>query len=192
MIEALLPRTDRIVTPLFGLVALLGAAVLSGCANTDQGFATGVEPVNAVSGAELAAPNTEPGDGALLGADPNDPLGKAKAHFRRAEYALAEAEYRAALQRDGRDYEAWIGLAASYDQLRRFDLADRAYSAAARVGGMTATLLNNQGYSNLLRGDYGAARRKFELALAAAPDHPQALQNLEILAAAVTKRKSVE
>jgi Flp pilus assembly protein TadD len=30
---------------------------------------------------------------------------------------------------------AWIGLAASYDRLGRFDLADQAYAAAAKLEG---------------------------------------------------------
>ena len=57
-----------------------------------------------------------------------------------------------------RDAEAWLGLAASYDRLRRFDLADRAYAQAIGIVGPTAEILNNQGYSYMLRGDYKRAR----------------------------------
>ena len=50
------------------------------------------------------------------------------------------------------------GLAASYDRLRRFDLADRAYAQAIRSSAPTPEILNNQGFSYMLRGDYGRAR----------------------------------
>ncbi|MEJ1160080.1 tetratricopeptide repeat protein [Prosthecomicrobium sp. N25] len=163
-------------------VALGGA--LQGCA--DQGVdALAPQPASAVVGAELAsAPPVEPGELALLGADPNDALSRAKAHFRRGEYAVAEQEYRKAVQLDGRDYEAWIGLAASYDKMRRFDLADRAYDAAIRIGGTTPTVLNNQGYSYMLRGDFRNARAKLERARAVDPENPYVRQNLEVLASA--------
>jgi Flp pilus assembly protein TadD len=36
-----------------------------------------------------------------------------------------------AVEKSSEDVTAWIGLAASYDRLGRFDLADRAYAAAA-------------------------------------------------------------
>jgi hypothetical protein len=38
------------------------------------------------------------------------------------------------------------------------DLADRAYASAIKFGGETVEILNNQGYSYMLRGDYPAAR----------------------------------
>jgi len=43
----------------------------------------------------------------------------------------------------------------------RFDLADRAYVFAIRLVGETTEILNNQGYSYMLRGDLVNARRKF-------------------------------
>jgi len=39
--------------------------------------------------------------------------------------------------KSSRDVTAWIGLAASYDRLARFDLADRAYTMAIRLAGET-------------------------------------------------------
>ena len=60
-----------------------------------------------------------------------------------------------------RDLTAWTGLAASYDRLLRFDLADQAYAQAVRLGGETPQILNDQGYSYMLRGNLTAARRKF-------------------------------
>ncbi|MEZ5801764.1 MAG: hypothetical protein R3D29_16475 [Nitratireductor sp.] len=49
---------------------------------------------------------------------------------------------------------AWVGLAASYDQLGRFDNSDRAHDQLAKLKGDDPRILNNRGYSYLLRGDY--------------------------------------
>jgi len=57
----------------------------------------------------------------LLGDDPNDDLNIAKRYFRQGSYALAERHFRRAVELHPRDAESWIGLAAAYDQLRRFD-----------------------------------------------------------------------
>ena len=64
----------------------------------------------------------------------------------------------AAVEMYPKDAEAWVGLAASYDRLKRFDLADRAYGQATKLIGDTPELLNNKGYSLLLRGDYARAK----------------------------------
>ena len=87
---------------------------------------------------------------------PNDDLSLGKMHFRQGNYGLAERYFRRAVESGPRDAEAWVGLAASYDRLRRFDLADRAYDQALRAGRPTPEILNNQGYSYMLRGDYRA------------------------------------
>ena len=50
----------------------------------------------------------------------------AKVNFRNGDYGLAERNYRKAVEVTPKDAEAWLGLAASYDRLRRFDLADKA------------------------------------------------------------------
>ena len=72
----------------------------------------------------------------------------------------------------------WIGLAASYDRLGRFDLADRAYAAAAKFEGETPRLLNNEGYSYMLRGDLKAAHAKFQAALRLEPNNQTTLNGL--------------
>ena len=50
-----------------------------------------------------------------------------KTQFREANYGLAEKHFRKAVELRADNSEAWMGLAASYDQLGRFDFADRAY-----------------------------------------------------------------
>jgi Flp pilus assembly protein TadD len=127
----------------------------------------------------------------LLGSDPNDDLSVAKKYFRQGGFGLAERHFRRAVELHPRNAEAWVGLAASYDRLRRFDLADRAYSQAIKLIGSTAEILNNQGYSYMLRGDYRRARATLLAAQAKNPDSPYVRNNLELLAESERKAKTV-
>lgn len=63
----------------------------------------------------------------------------------------------------------------------RFDLADQAYAQAIRLGGETVRVLNDQGYSYMLRGNLAGARRKFEKAYSLDPGNPVIANNLELL-----------
>jgi tetratricopeptide (TPR) repeat protein len=63
---------------------------------------------------------------------------------------------------------------ASYDRLRRFDLADQAYATAIKLTGETVQILNDRGYSYLLRGDLGKARAKFLRAYQLGPTNGRA------------------
>jgi Flp pilus assembly protein TadD len=117
----------------------------------------------------------------LLGADPNDDLSLAKKYFRQGGFGLAERYYRKAVEQHPRDAEAWVGLAASYDRLRRFDLADRAYRQAIKLIGPTPEILNNQGYSYMLRGNYRLARATLLAARSKDPSSPFIKNNLDLL-----------
>jgi len=145
-------------------------------------------PVGAVE------PLTEPvpGDTPYLRGDLNSDLNLGKRHFREGEYGLAEKHFRRAVEKglpDARDAaEAWLGLAACYDRLRRFELADRAYAGALRIVGPVPEILNNQGYSYLMRGDYARARAKLDAAFAKDPTNPHILANLDLLDRAVRAR----
>lgn len=108
-------------------------------------------------------------------------LHTAKAEFRQGRFGLAEKSFRKAVEVSPRDAEAWVGLAASYDRLRRFDLADRAYDQAIKLVGRNTMMLNNLGYSQLLRGDLKKARRHFLAAYEREPDNPIIRNNLELL-----------
>jgi Flp pilus assembly protein TadD len=118
--------------------------------------------------------------------DPNDDLNLAKRQFRANNFGLAERHFRRAVEKGSgdtrRDAEAWLGLAASYDRLRRFELADRAYAHAIKILGPTPEILNNQGYSYLLRGDYRHAREKLAAARDLDPGNPYIQNNLDLLA----------
>jgi Flp pilus assembly protein TadD len=128
----------------------------------------------------------------LLGSDPNDDLTRGKRQYRAQNFGLAERYFRKAVESHPRDAEAWLGLAASYDRLRRFDLADRAYSQAIVIVGPTVEILNNQGYSYMLRGDYPRARAKLAAAQAKDPGNKYVQNNLRLLQESARLGKAVE
>ena len=154
---------------------------LTACQFTTQTMKPG-DPDPAVTGS-IPAPKADPAavNDALLGSHPQDDLNLGKTHYREQNYGLAEKHFRRAAEKMPRDAEAWLGLAASYDRLRRFELADRAYAQALAILGPTPEVLNNIGYSYLLRGDFVRARMKFTDAQRKAPDNPYIQNNLQLL-----------
>ncbi len=120
------------------------------------------------------------------GYDPRFYLGDADtrlgwAHLVRGDYGLAEQYYRRAVEATRQSGPAWIGLAAAYDRLGRFDLADLAYRHAIRLEGENYIILNNWGYSCLLRGDTRRARRLLERAMLLAPGDPAIANNIAVM-----------
>lgn len=105
----------------------------------------------------------------------------AKVHFRNGDYGLAEKSFRKAVEVTPKDAEAWLGLAASYDQLRRFDLADNAYKRVLVLGADNPIILNNAGYSQLLRGNIEGARRFLLKAYELDPENPYIVNNIALL-----------
>jgi len=131
---------------------------------------------------EFAAPTAtvqEPADVKYFPSD--EPLKLALEHFDRGHYGIAEHYFRDAVEKSPRDATAWVGLAATYDRTRRFDLADRAYRAAIALTGETVQILNNEGYSYMLRGDLVSARKKFLAAYRREPHNPTIINNLKLL-----------
>jgi Flp pilus assembly protein TadD len=123
--------------------------------------------------------------------NPNDELSLGRMNFRQGNYGLAERYFRRAVESGPREADAWLGLAASYDRLRRFDLADRAYNQLYGLVGRTADILNNQGYSFMLRGDYAHARSILQEARAKDPGNPYIANNIALLEEAVRTKKAV-
>lgn len=103
-------------------------------------------------------------------------------HFSEGAFGLAQEKFQAAAEKAPTDPVAWIGLAASYDRLRRFDLADRAYAQAEKLEPSNPALFNNRGYSYLLRGDVVKARVYFLRARALDPEGAAIANNLHLLA----------
>ena len=81
--------------------------------------------------------------------------------FANKQYEQALHLYQATLKASPDDTEAWFGLAASADLVGDFELADKAYSQLQPRFGETPRLLNNLGYSHLLRGNLLIAREHF-------------------------------
>jgi Flp pilus assembly protein TadD len=124
----------------FTALAAILAAVASGCtsSNIDRTETTAIAPVaQDIGAADLTAGKTQ---------------------FREANYGLAEKHFRKAVELNAGNAEAWMGLAASYDQLGRFDFADRAYDQLLKIAGRKAQVVNNMGYSQLLRGNRQKAK----------------------------------
>ena len=114
---------------------------------------------------------------------------EAKAQFRQENYGNAGALFYKAVQLEPKDGLAWLGLAASCDRIRRFDLADRAYRRAYPLVGQTSAYYNNVGYSYLLRGKLQEARTNFLKAYELAPNDPTVANNLELLGSSVRNIK---
>lgn len=104
-----------------------------------------------------------------------------KKQFREQNYGLAEKTFRGIVEARPENAEAWLGLAASYDQLGRFKLADRAYKQVVKLDGSSAVLHNNRGYSYLLRGDKRRARGEFAKARRLAPENQFVRNNQQLL-----------
>jgi Flp pilus assembly protein TadD len=111
----------------------------------------------------------------------DEPLKLGLEYFNKGAYGIANRYFRDAVEKAPNDAEAWMGLAASYDRLRRFDLADQAYAQAIKLTGETVQILNDRGYSYLLRGDLTKARAKFMQAYRLDPTNPTIINNLQLL-----------
>lgn len=152
------------------VVLLLFCAGLSACASQENQL--------------LAGPNAKPPtpkveDAAFFPSD--DYLRMGKVYFRNESYGLAAQSYQKAVEVTPKDAEAWLGLAASYDHLRRFDLADQAYERVLQLGAQNAAILNNAGYSQLLRGNLASARKFLLKAYELEPNNPYIQNNLKLL-----------
>jgi Flp pilus assembly protein TadD len=176
--------TFEAVPVLLGLALALG---LAGCETTAEGpqpmAQAAPQPAPPPTASMTEPPTTptiqEPGTVKYFPSD--EPLRLAVENFNRGNYGLAERYFRDAVERTPRDVTAWVGLAASYDRLARFDLADRAYRYAIKLGGTTPQILNNQGYSYMLRGNYVRARQLLTKAAQLEPNNPVIANNLQLL-----------
>lgn len=151
--------------PLF--IASLVSLSLAGCGTADDPWALTTLTLQA------------PADVKYFPSD--EPYKQGVEHFNRGHYGLAERYFRDAVEKAPKDASAWVGLAASYDRIQRYDLADRAYAKAIKLSGETTQILNNQGYSYMLRGSLSTARAKFIKAGKREPSNPTILNNLKLL-----------
>ena len=121
------------------IAVVMASLIVSGCTSSaiDNTKTTAIEPQD-VSATDLA---------------------QGKAQFREANYGLAEKHFRKSVELRADNAEAWMGLAASYDQLGRFDFADRAYEQLLKVAGRRPEVVSNMGYSQYLRGNKKKAKQ---------------------------------
>jgi Flp pilus assembly protein TadD len=186
------------------VIALIALSVLSGCETSTKlgDLFQSKSSDDATSALAIEGPPGDPDatgsigadkpDADLLGGDPSDDLSVGKKQYAAGNFGLAERYFRRATEQHPRDAEAWVGLAAAYDRLRRFDFADRAYTQAIAIVGPTAELLNNRGYSYMLRGDYARARSTLLAAAAKDPKNPYVKNNLELLEKSFRGGKAVQ
>jgi Flp pilus assembly protein TadD len=108
-------------------------------------------------------------------------VAKAKLQFEDGNYGSAVEAYAKTIEEDPLNADAWLGLAAAYDQINRFDEADKAYNRVQELVGATPTVLNNLGYSYLLRGNLDRSRKTLEAAYRADPGNPYVRNNIDAL-----------
>ena len=89
-------------------------------------------------------------------------------NFRDGNYGNAELNFRKAVEIRTDSVPAWLGLAAAYDQLLKLKPND-------------AKVLNNRGYSYMLRGDYAKAKSHFNNAQKLDPSLEEVQGNLALL-----------
>ena len=142
---------------------MMGLALLSGCSQN----------IPALPGQTL--PSSVPS------VPPGTELSTAKTNFEAGSFGYAARYFEMALNASPASSEACLGLAASYDWLHRFDLADNTYDKCRKIGGETFIYHNNIGFSYYLRGEYDKASENLAQAQALQPGHPVVENNLRIL-----------
>lgn len=86
-------------------------------------------------------------------------LAKGRMLFERGEFALAADAFNKAVRQNPDSADAYNGLAASYDNLGRYDLSRRYYELALAQAPEDGRILRNLARSMLAQGDRLAARR---------------------------------
>ncbi len=124
--------------------------------------------------------NTETTSIGAVELNPTTELEMGKQQFLDANYGLAEKHFRKAVEKDPSDAEALMGLAASYDQLGRFDFAERAYKELFKVAGRAPQVVSNYGYSKLLQGNKKEARKLFNEAAKSMPGNQKIAANKKL------------
>lgn len=164
------------------VVSVCVCALLTGCAQNGEFTADGISLDPLVASDHPRAPDSvtqEVETGALP--ETVKLVAEGKLQFQQGHYGLAIDAFSKSVERDSGNPQAWVGLAASYDQTGRFDQADKAYGKAQALVGPTPSILNNLGYSYMLRGNLDKARQTLAAAYAQEPGNPYIKNNIEIL-----------
>lgn len=144
-------------------VATAGLTTILGCGTTS------------IEASRSAIPRTVPA--VASGAE----LSTALSAFESGSFGYAVKYFEMASKKNPNDMVSCLGMAASYDWLYRFELADDAYDRCGEIDDGSFSYHNNKGFSYLLRGDYGNASVSFARAAQLQPDSPVIQNNLKVL-----------
>jgi Flp pilus assembly protein TadD len=167
--------------PLHFLIAAVAAAALLGACTSSKLTGASAFGSNKLEVAEVSNIGSFTAEGALR---------EARAHFRNKDYGHSAAFYKRVVELSPKDPEGYVGLGASYDRLRRFDLSDRVYAALHDLKGGTVQYYNNVGYSQMLRGNLKDALQNFRRAERLDPGNVVVANNLQILASVTAKARA--
>jgi Flp pilus assembly protein TadD len=109
-------------------------------------------------------------------------VAQGKVQFQERNYGKSYTIFKRAVELFPEDPQAWLGFAASADQIGRFDTSDKAYKTLEPMIGKRPEYLNNVGYSYLLRGNLVQARRYFLKAYEIDPSNETTANNLQLIA----------
>jgi len=159
------------------MVVVVLAISISGCAWSDGALSP-------------AQPGTE-------AQQPADPYEVGKAYFAQAQYGLALESFRAALRQSPDSTRNLNAVAACYDRMLRFDLADRYYQQALALDPHSVQTLNNLGYSHYRRYEEGyggeflaSAKDYLDRAVSLAQDNPVIAVNIARVEVALTQQSA--
>ena len=160
--------------------AVLAVSPLAGCTAANFAGASSFGS-SKLQVAEVANIGSFTADGALA---------QARSHFRNNDFGHSAAFYKRVVELSPNDPEGYVGLGASYDRLRRFDLSDRVYTSLYQLSGGTAQYYNNVGYSQMLRGNLKAALTNFRKAEKLDPENAVISNNMQTLADAAAAARA--
>jgi hypothetical protein len=126
------------------------------------------------------------------GEAPGDAYATGKQHFSAGRLGLALEDFQTALQEQGPSVDRLNALAATYDRLARFDLADRIYRQALALDPNAPQTLNNIGYSYMLRGRPDLAAAYLARAQSVAKSDPVIGANLARVATSLQGGEEVQ
>jgi Flp pilus assembly protein TadD len=164
----------------FGVAVAL-VAILAGCSSGNFGSGASSFGSSKLQVAEVTDIGSYTAEGALK---------EARGHFRNRDFGYSAAFYKRAVELRPKDAEGYVGLGASYDRLKRFDLADRVYESLYKLSGGTVQYYNNVGYSQMLRGNLKGAYESFRKARSIDPGNVVVENNLALLARAADKAQA--
>jgi hypothetical protein len=122
-----------------------------------------------------------------------DPFARGKAHYAEGNFGLALQSFQAAIAANGDSVETLNAIAATYDQLGRYDIATMYYKRAMEIDPKSAQTLNNMGYSLVMQRRYDEALRYFQLARAGDDGQPATVgANVKLAQDLIAKERQQE